>query len=82
MSPDSFTTSRPRSLEPQILIPLITWSVVNVTAEVNDFRLSSLGTNRALTVLHSFSRVCLMVQHLHKLSPLLSHRSSLAGRAR
>ena len=30
----------------QILIPLVTWSVVNVTAEVNDFRLISLYTNR------------------------------------
>ena len=25
---------------------LVTWSVVNVTAEVNDFRLISLDTNR------------------------------------
>ena len=25
----------------QLLIPLVTWSVVNVTAEVNDFRLIS-----------------------------------------
>ena len=30
----------------QVLIPLVTWSVVNVTAEVNDFRLISLDTNR------------------------------------
>ena len=30
----------------QLLIPLVTWSVVNVTAEVNDFRLISLCTNR------------------------------------
>ena len=30
----------------QLLIPLVTWSVVNVTAEVNDFRLISLDTNR------------------------------------
>ena len=28
----------------QLLIPLVTWSVVNVTAEVNDFRLISLDT--------------------------------------
>ena len=26
----------------QLRIPLVTWSVVNVTAEVNDFRLISL----------------------------------------
>ena len=31
----------------QLLIPLVTRSVVNVTAEVNDFRLISLDTNRA-----------------------------------
>ena len=30
----------------QLLIPLVTWSVVNVTAEVKDFRLISLDTNR------------------------------------
>ena len=30
----------------QLLIPLVTWSVVNVTAEVRDFRLISLDTNR------------------------------------
>ena len=30
----------------QLLIPLVTWSVVNVTAGVNDFRLISLDTNR------------------------------------
>ena len=29
----------------QLLIPLVTWSVVNVTAEVKDFRLISLDTN-------------------------------------
>ena len=29
----------------QLLIPLITWSVVNVTVEVKDFRLISLYTN-------------------------------------
>ena len=30
----------------QLLIPLVTGSVVNVTAEVKDFRLISLYTNR------------------------------------
>ena len=30
----------------QLLIPLVTWSVVNFTAEVNDFRLISLDNNR------------------------------------
>ena len=30
----------------QILIPLVTWSVVNVTAEVKDFRLISLDPGR------------------------------------
>ena len=30
----------------QLLIPLVTWSVVNVTAEVKDFRLIFLDTNR------------------------------------
>ena len=30
----------------QLLIPLVTWSVVNVTAEVNNFHLISLDTNR------------------------------------
>ena len=30
----------------QLVIPLVTWSVVNDTAEVNDFRLISLDTNR------------------------------------
>ena len=29
----------------QLLIPLVTWSVVNVTAEVNDFRLISLDSS-------------------------------------
>ena len=38
----------------QLLIPLVTWSVVNVTAEVNDFRLISLDTNRV-----SREEVCL-----------------------
>ena len=38
----------------QLLIPLVTWSVVNVTAEVNDFRLISLDTN-----LVSRKEVCL-----------------------
>ena len=30
----------------QLLIPLVTWSVVNVTAEVKDLCLISLDTNR------------------------------------
>ena len=30
----------------QLLIRLVTWSVVNVTAEVNDFRLISQDTRR------------------------------------
>ena len=30
----------------RLLIPLVTWSVVNVIAEVNKFRLTSLDTNR------------------------------------
>ena len=30
----------------QLLIPLVTWSVVNVTADVKDFCLISLDTNR------------------------------------
>ena len=30
----------------QILIPIVTWSIVNVTAEVNYFCLISLDTNR------------------------------------
>ena len=30
----------------QLLIPLVTWSVVNVTAEVKDFHLISLYTDR------------------------------------
>ena len=34
----------------QLLIPLVTLSVVNVTAEVNDFRLISLDTNRVSRV--------------------------------
>ena len=38
----------------QLLIPLVTWSVVVVTAEVNDFRLISLNTNRV-----SREEVCL-----------------------
>ena len=38
----------------QLLIPLVTGSVVNVTAEVKDFRLISLGTNRV-----SREEVCL-----------------------
>ena len=37
-----------------LLIPLVTWSVVKVTAEVNDFRLISLDTNRV-----SREEVCL-----------------------
>ena len=38
----------------QLLIPLVNWSVVNVTAEVNDYRLISLDTNRV-----SREEVCL-----------------------
>ena len=38
----------------QLLIPLVTWSVVNVTAEVKDFRLIALDTNRV-----SREEVCL-----------------------
>ena len=38
----------------QLLIPLVTWSVVNVTAEVNDFRLIYLDINRV-----SREEVCL-----------------------
>ena len=38
----------------QLLIPLVTWSVVIVMAEVNDFRLISLDTNRV-----SREEVCL-----------------------
>ena len=38
----------------QLLIPLVTWSVVNVTTEVKDFRLISLDTNRV-----SREEVCL-----------------------
>ena len=38
----------------QLLIPLVTWFVVNVTAEVKDFRLISLDTNRV-----SREEVCL-----------------------
>ena len=38
----------------QLRIPLVTWCVVNVTAEVNDFRLISLDTNRV-----SREEVCL-----------------------
>ena len=38
----------------QLPIPLVTWYVVNVTAEVNDFRLISLDTNRV-----SREEVCL-----------------------
>ena len=30
----------------QLLIPLMTWSVVNVTADINDFRFISLDTIR------------------------------------
>ena len=37
-----------------LLIPLVTWSVVNVTAKVNNFRLISLDTNRV-----SREKVCL-----------------------
>ena len=29
----------------QLLFPLVTWFVVNVTADVNDFRLISLDTS-------------------------------------
>ena len=38
----------------QLLIPLITWSVVNVTADINDFRFISLDTLRV-----SQEEVCL-----------------------
>ena len=38
----------------RLLNPLVTWSVVNVTAEVNEFRLISLDTNRV-----SREEVCL-----------------------
>ena len=40
----------------QLFIPLVTWSVVNVTAEVNDFRLISLDTKRV-----SREEVCLLI---------------------
>ena len=30
----------------QLLVPFVTWSVVNVTAEVKDFRFIFLDTNR------------------------------------
>ena len=30
----------------QLLIPVITWFVVNVTADINDFHLISLDTSR------------------------------------
>ena len=36
----------------QLLIPLVTWSVVNVTAEVKDFRLNSLDTRSNDSRLH------------------------------
>ena len=38
----------------QLLIPLVTWSVVKVTADVRDFRLISLDTSRV-----SREEVCL-----------------------
>ena len=38
----------------RLLISLVTWSIVNVTAEVNNFRLISLDTNRV-----SREEVCL-----------------------
>ena len=38
----------------QLLIPLVTWCVVNVIADVNDFRLISLDTSRV-----SREEVCL-----------------------
>ena len=38
----------------QLLIPLITWSVVNVTADINDFRFITLDTSRV-----SREEVCL-----------------------
>ena len=97
----------------KLLISLVTWSVANITAEVKDFRLISLDTNRfslwsgelsvelvgdllwgwylrvvkcdnlvlsfghrfTIYCLDSSSQVCrfrLMIQRLHKLSPLLS----------
>ena len=102
----------------QLLIPLVTWSVVNVTVEVKYFRLISLDTNRypgkkcvcpagelsievvgdllwggylravkcdclvlsigrrstidCLDSSPQFCRICLVIQRLHKLSPLLS----------
>ena len=38
----------------KLLILLITWSVMNVTADINDFRLISLDTSRV-----SWEDVCL-----------------------
>ena len=38
----------------QLLIPFLTWSVVNVTADINDFRFISLDTSRV-----SREEVCL-----------------------
>ena len=38
----------------KLLIPLVIWSVVNVTADVNDFCLISLDTSRV-----SWVEVCL-----------------------
>ena len=40
----------------QLLIPLVTWSVINVTAEINKFRLITLDTNRV-----SQEKVCLPI---------------------
>ena len=48
----------------QLLIPLMTWSVVNVTADINDFRFISLDTiqvSREEVYLPSFDVVnCLL----------------------
>ena len=50
-----FNTYQPRALVLlQLLIPVITWSVVNFTADINDFRFISLDTNRV-----SREEVCL-----------------------
>ena len=43
----------------QLLIPLATWSVVNVTADVNDFRLNYLDTSRV-----SWEELCLPSFHV------------------
>ena len=68
----------------QLLIPLVTWSVVTATADVNDFRLTYLDTSGSLLLLFAIIRSVVKsvmgpfveVAELSNRSHRIRHRSS------